>query len=345
MVSSRQLVIDTLEFDNNSERVPRQLWTLPWATSRYPETMKKMGINYPNDIIEVPKEFKVYKDKPKMFGDWFDIGEYTDEWGCIFTNIHDGIVGEVKHPIVPSDDFEWNDTSKIHIPEELLTIDIEKINEFCASTDKFVLQSDIARPFERMQFIRGTENLLMDFALKPKKMFEFMAKMHDFYCRLLTVWAKTDVDGLLFMDDWGTQKSLLINPAMWVEVIKPMYNDYVDIAKKHGKKIFFHSDGHTLDIIPHLIEIGVDAVNLQIFCIGIDKLEEFKGKITFWGEIDRQGILPNGTLDDVEKAVEEVYQTLWSDGGLIAQCEFGPGAKPENVYQVFESWYKCNSTL
>jgi uroporphyrinogen decarboxylase len=338
MKTSRQLVNETLEFNNSTHRVPRQMWTLPWATSRYPDTMQKMRINYPNDIVEVPSEFKSYGNQPKVTGGWFDIGDYVDEWGCTFTNIHDGIVGEVKQPIVT--DEQWHDISKVHFPEELLTIDIDKVNAFCASTDQFVLQSDLARPFERMQFIRGTENLLVDFALKPKKMFDFMAKMHDFYCRLLELWAKTDVDGLFFMDDWGTQRNLLINPKMWVEVIKPMYKDYADIAKKHKKKIFFHSDGYTLDIIPHLIEIGVDAANLQIFCMGIDKLEKFKGRITFWGEIDRQGILPNGTKEDVEKAVKDVYNMLWNDGGLIAQCEFGPGANPDNVYRVFETWNK-----
>jgi hypothetical protein len=119
-----------------------------------------------------------------------------------------------------------------------------------------------------------------------------------------------------------------------------MYKDYVDIAHSHGKKIFMHSDGYTLQIIPHLIEIGLDAMNAQIFCIGVDKLAPFKGKLTFWGEIDRQHLLPYATLTEIEEAVKKVYNTLWDNGGCIAQCEFGPGAKPENVYKVFETWSK-----
>lgn len=338
MTTSRELVYKTLAFENIGGRVPRQMWLLPWATKRYREVIDAIHRDYPDDIVEVPAEFKQYARPLKTQGDWFSVGEYTDEWGCRFTNIHDGIVGEVKRPIVPAEDEHWDDVSRIHIPEELLTLDKQKVNEFCASTDQFVLQSDLARPFERMQLIRGTENLFVDLALMPPKMFSFMERMHDFYCRLLTVWAQTDVDGLYFMDDWGTQKSLLINPKLWVELFKPMYRDYSDIAKKYGKKIFFHSDGFTLDIIPHLIDIGIDAVNLQIFCIGLDKLRQFKGKITFWGEIDRQGILPNGTKQEVQEAVRRVKETLWDNGGVIAQCEFGPGANPENVYTVFETW-------
>lgn len=122
-----------------------------------------------------------------------------------------------------------------------------------------------------------------------------MKWMHDFYSRLMEKWAKTDVDVLNMMDDWGSQKDLLI-------------------------------------------DLGLDAVNSQLFCMGLENLEQFRGKITFWGEIDRQHLLPEGTPADIDRAVETVYKTLWKDGGCIAQCEFGPGAKPENVYQVFKAW-------
>lgn len=154
-------------------------------------------------------------------------------------------------------------------------------------------------------------------------MMHILEKVHDFNCRMLNVWCKTNADGLFAMDDWGAQRSLLINPSIWKELFKPMYRDYSDIAHKYGKKLFFHSDGNTLDIIPELINIGFDAVNLQIFCIGIENIAQFKGKITFWGEIDRQHILPHGTHEQVDAAVRSVYETLWANGGAIAQCEFG----------------------
>lgn len=178
----------------------------------------------------------------------------------------------------------------------------------------------------------------MDLMDPPPKMLAFIEKMHDFYCRLVTKWAQTDVDGIQFMDDWGSQKSLLINPRLWEELFKPMYADYIAIAKKYGKKTFMHSDGYTLDIYPHMIEIGLDAFNTQIFCMGIDNLAQFAGKITFWGEIDRQHMLPRGTTADIDAAVKEVYAKLWKDGGCIAQCEFGAGANPDNVRQVYASW-------
>ena len=140
------------------------------------------------------------------------------------------------------------------------------------------------------------------------------------------------------MDDWGSQNTLLINPKAWDQYFRPFYKEFIDIAHHHGKKIFMHSDGNTLLIYPRLIEMGLDAFNSQIFCIGLENLEQYKGQITFWGEIDRQHILPDDSVKDVEKAVREVRERLWANGGCIAQCEFGPGAKPENVYTVFKTW-------
>ena len=77
----------------------------------------------------------------------------------------------------------------------------------------------------------------------------------------------------------------------------------------------------------------------------MEELEKYRGKITFWGEIDRQHILPEGTKEEVAKAVQQVYKKLWKNGGCIAQCEFGPGAAPENVYTVFETWSSLNRDI
>ena len=170
-----------------------------------------------------------------------------------------------------------------------------------------------------------------------------MKKMHEFYIKLMEKWAKTDVDALNMMDDWGAQNRLLIHPDMWRELFKPMYKDYIDIAHKHGKKMFMHSDGYTLEIIPDLIELGLDALNTQIFCMGPEKLAPFKGKITFWGEVCRQHLLPHGTKEDIERAVQAVYDNLWDNGGCLAQCEYGPGAKAENIITMYDTWDKLTA--
>lgn len=331
-MNSRELVLRTLNFDN-PDRVPRHKWTLPWANINYPNELAAINSDYPDDITGSPG---FYHEKDISEGDATEIGESIDAWGCKFLNYQRGIIGEVKEPLVQ--DENWKDASNIHIPTEWLTMNVDKINNFCKSTDKFVVGGACPRPFEQLQFIRGTENLFIDLMIRPKGLMDFMSKMHEFYCELMTKWAKTDVDALNFMDDWGSQKSLLINPKLWEELFKPMYKDYIDIAHKHGKKIFMHSDGYILDIYPHLVELGLDAINSQIFCMPMKELAKYKGKITFWGEIDRQNLLPNATLDEIREAVRFVKDNLWDNGGCIAQCEFGPGANPANVREVFQTW-------
>jgi len=89
-----------------------------------------------------------------------------------------------------------------------------------------------------------------------------------------------------------------------------------------------------------LIEIGVDAINSQLFCMDVEEIgRRFKGRITFWGEIDRQNILPFGKVEDVKNAVKRVKKALWDgNGGVISQCEWGINNPMANIIAVFEEW-------
>jgi uroporphyrinogen-III decarboxylase len=180
---------------------------------------------------------------------------------------------------------------------------------------------------------------MMDIGLEQPEIFDLLGIIHKFDIQGLELWAKTNVDALMFMDDWGAQQSLLISPQQWRKIFKPLYKNYIDIAHSYNKYAFMHSDGYIKEILPDLIEIGLDAINSQIFCMDVDELgKKYKGKITFWGEIDRQHILPEGDTNEAAQAVNTVYSSLFQNGGVIAQCEFGPGAKPENIYTVFKTW-------
>ncbi|NJD02822.1 MAG: methyltransferase [Ruminiclostridium sp.] len=339
-MTSRELVYKTLNYEMPA-RIPRQMWVVPWAKNRYPDAVRKIRQDFPDDITVVEIENMItsegFQKRPENnYADIYDIGDYTDVWGCKFTNRQLGIVGQIREPLVKEEN--WGDSDLIQLPEELLNIDTAKVNEFCGNTDKFVLAGDWARPFERLRFLRGMEEFFIDLLQKPKLMYGVMEKIHDYYCRMMEIWADTEVDALWAMDDWGTQQSLLISPALWDEIFKPMYKDYINIAHKHGKKFFMHSDGYILEILPQLVDLGLDAINCQIACMEFEKIREFRGQITFWGEIDRQHLLVDGTEEEIEDAIRAIKENLWMNGGCIAQCEFGPGARPENVYKVFETW-------
>ncbi len=144
----------------------------------------------------------------------------------------------------------------------------------------------------------------------------------------------------MFMDDWGAQDRLLISPEIWRTLFKPLYKDYCALAHAQGKFAFMHSDGYITPILEDLIDVGVDAINAQLFCMDMAEVARLaKGKITFWGEIDRQHVLPDPDPQVGRDAVRKVAQHLYDPaGGLIAQFEFGPGANPATALAIFEEW-------
>ena len=206
-MTSRDLVKATLEFENKTGRVPRQMWTLPWAEIYAADMLHKIRRDFPDDISGAPG---ILASPTISKGDPYTVGTYVDEWGCVFTNIQSGVIGEVKTPLVKEED--WSDWENIHIPTELLSFDASRVNEFCKNSDKFIQAGCCPRPFEQLQFIRTTEELFVDLTDPPENLLKFMDKMFVFYCELMEKWAKTDVDFLMFMDDWGSQNSLIEEP-------------------------------------------------------------------------------------------------------------------------------------
>ncbi len=333
MPTSRELVIRTLSHEP-VPRVPRDVWTLPAVTMLRGDEYARLIERFPNDFGIPDYEYGIGE---RVRGEKYQVGEYTDAWGCIWRAAELGVIGEVKHPPLA----DWSKLDKFRPPYEILkNADFSRIGPSCTASDKFMKIGADTRPFERIQFLRGTEALFMDLAYGSKEVMRLLDMLHDFYCMEMRMLADTDVDGVSFMDDWGHQTGMLISPVMWRNMFKPLYRDYADILHAKGKWVFFHTDGYVADIFPDFIEIGFDAVNSQLFCMDIEELgKRFSGKITFWGEIDRQHILPFGTPDDVRDAVRRVRKALERGrGGMIAVAEWGKNDPYENIEAVYDEW-------
>ena len=332
----REIVKRCLTF-NHPERIPRDLWILPWAELHHPEAVAEITARFPNDIIKSQYE---YPTSSNMKGDRYKVGYYSDEWGCVFKNIQEGIIGEIETPILP----DISDWRRVEPPYEQLSVDRKQacdiINRHHGETDRFVIANSFPRPWERYQFLRGTENAMIDVLMQGKDAKGLLMKIHDFYLKELEFWLQSDVDAVWFMDDWGAQNQLLISPALWRDMFKPLYKDYCDFAHAHGKFILMHCDGYITDIFEDLIEIGVDAVNSQLFCMDFSDLKRIaRGKITFWGEIDRQHVLPSSDPQVGRDAVRKVASHLYDPaGGIITQFEFSLGTNPETVIAVLDEW-------
>ncbi len=330
-MTSRELVRRTIEFDS-PPGIPRQTWLLPWAENHYPAEAARLAEEYPDDIVSAPA---LYTRPVPVEGERYRAGRYVDEWGCFFDNLQDGVIGITREPLIAS----WDDLESFEPPAAVLDLDREAINTFCRESDRFVLGGTVVRPFERLCFLRTFEQALIDIFEQPAGFTELLDRVHAFYLKEVEAWAETEVDGIALMDDWGHQHGLMISPDLWRELFKDLYREYAEIARSHGKYVFMHSDGWITDIIGDLAEVGIQALNSQVHCMDVTELgERYRGKITFWGEIDRQQLLPHGSLEDIRQAVAEIYENLYAGGGVIAQCEFGPAARPENVFEVFAAW-------
>lgn len=332
-MTSRERVQRCLNIDH-PDRAPRDLWALSGVHMLRGDELSAMLDRFPADFAAPRAQYGQAKCRRGTEG---KVGTYTDDWGCEWTVAEVGVCGEVKHPPLA----EWDRLDDWSPPWEILeNADFSQTNAHYAASDMYIKAGTHIRPFERMQFLRGTENLLMDLTIQPSELFALRDQLHAFNLRELELWTQTPVDAIGFMDDWGAQSNLLISPELWRSFFKPLYREYCATIKAAGKAVFFHSDGHIRAIIPDLIEIGVDALNSQLFCMDIEEIgRKFQGQITFWGEICRQNILPFGTVDEVRNAVRRVRRALDKGaGGVIAQCEWGVRDPEENVAAVFETW-------
>ncbi len=132
-----------------------------------------------------------------------------------------------------------------------------------------------------------------------------------------------NIDIFWLMEDFGTQKGMMISPKSFKELIAPKYKRLFSwIHKNTAWKIFFHSCGGIYPIINSLIDCGIDILNpIQTAASGMDpnRLKtEFGSQITFWGGgIDTQDTLPFGTPQDVRKQVRERISIFSPGGGFI----------------------------
>ncbi len=326
-MTSRERVIATLNF-SGPDRIPLDCWILPRSWKGREAELGAMLREHPTDFAGAPY------DNPYLQIGTYNLGTFTDAWGCEWLNLAEGIIGEVKEPVFADyaalRDFQW--------PMETLDRGWENTAAGIANNrEKFILGT-VGNIFERMQFLRGTEALYMDLAEESDEVYELRDRLAAFYRGLAERWVKTDVDALNFSDDWGSQRALLIRPEKWREFYKPVYKELFAIARDAGKYVFFHSDGYIADIYPDLIEIGVSALNSQVWCMGLDTVAPYAGKITFWGELDRQHLLPYGTPADIHAAARQMKETLYRNGGLIGQCEIDHLTSLENAEAFFTAW-------
>jgi uroporphyrinogen decarboxylase len=333
-MDGRERTIRSVEF-RKPDRIPLNLWIHNAAALKYGRKLEALLDEHPQDII------RLYGPMDRAFYEvTYKPGMHTDEWGSTWQVIQAGMVGEVKIPALQ----DLAKTKEYKLPIHLLKSEWEtkgdsvknKI-ETARKAGQFVFGGQI-EVFQRMQFIRGTENLFYDLGERNENLLLLRDKVVEYFHAYLDYWLRQDMDALTFYDDWGSQLALLISPAMWREIFKPVYLEFVKRIHQAGKRAFFHCDGNILALYPEFIELGLDAVNSQVWCIGLDKAAAFAGKMTFWGEVDRQHTLAFGSPSDVRNSIRLMKEKLYRDGGLIGQSVAGVDVPLENVKALLTGW-------
>ncbi|GAB4340757.1 MAG: uroporphyrinogen decarboxylase family protein [Candidatus Abyssubacteria bacterium] len=205
--------------------------------------------------------------------------------------------------------------------------------------------------FEIAWMLHGLEATLMDMALNPPLMEELFDRIAD---SQMLLWQNTletvgeNVDVCLHSEDLGTQRSPIMSPQMYRTFLKPRHARLFAHIKKVAKndvKLLMHSCGSVRDLLPDLIEAGIDALNpIQVSATGMDTRElkkEFGKDLCFWGGgVDTQEILPHGSTSQVRDEVKRRIDDLAPGGGFVfaAVHNIQPDVPPENIRTMWETF-------
>ncbi|MBN1675745.1 MAG: hypothetical protein JXR37_32175 [Kiritimatiellae bacterium] len=197
--------------------------------------------------------------------------------------------------------------------------------------------------FERSWCMRGFENALTDMVLEPAFYTELLAKLTDLYLAFTEYTLDLPVDGIFFADDWGDQRGVIMGPDRWRQFIKPNWARIYACVHRRGKKVFSHSCGALTEILPDMIEMGLDVLeSVQPEAAGMNPYElkeRWGGQITFWGCLGSQSTIARGTPEDVREEVGRLVREMGRGGGFILAPAkpLQPGTPIENAAAILEA--------
>lgn len=255
-------------------------------------------------------------------------GEY-DEWGCLWES--DDATGSDMGQVTNIPIEEWEDMESYVFPDPKAKGRFEGLEEALDKAEEQGLYVQLNSPqciFERMHFLRGFENTLMDCLIEPEEIEALAQKLADYQMGIIEEayrQGKGRIHCYDTTDDWGTQNNLMMSPDIFREIFKPQYKRVFDKAHECGMDIRFHTDGKINDILEDLIELGVDIVNIhQPRLVGIDEVSEIaRGRICFEAAIDIQATLPTGDKALIEAEAKELVEKWATPKGGLIGVEYG----------------------
>lgn len=340
-MNEREIVIETLRH-RRCDVVPHNI---DFTIVMREKMRRHLGLDDAGDVCEAvgntcaqlnvgsvtgPSEGIIAEIYPERIGE----DRYRDDWGVVWRREAGDDIGVVVEPPLAEASLAGFDP-----PEPAARG--KWIEAFCRDhPDRFRLVSLSSPIFQRMWFLRGFENLLMDLALNQAFVHELIEMILAYTRKVVAEALSYDIDAFFLMDDWGEQQGLLMSPDMWRTFIKPGMTELCRMVKEKGVFLFFHSCGNVEVLLDEMIEMGIDVLNpfqpevMDVYAIK----REYGDRLAFYGGIGTQELLPHGTPDDVRADVREKIRLLGAGGGyLLAPAHAVQDDVPvENVMALVE---------
>ncbi|HUV07661.1 MAG TPA: uroporphyrinogen decarboxylase family protein [Spirochaetia bacterium] len=310
---------------------------LSWLQDQDPEKisrLRELQALFPHDFIELGD---CWTDSPinRRIGR----GRWFDEWGVEWINEGCGskVIGHpLQYGYDSLKDFSFPDPNRTDRFQEAESLLKQREERYCRGRVWFTL-------FERLWMLRGFSDLLMDPYTEPEGFSHLRDRILEINLQMIDLWLERGVDAVYFSDDWGSQRSLLINPEDWRRLYKPAYGTMFRKARDGGAHVWMHLCGNISEILPDLVDLGLNVLNpvqpqaLDVYALSRD----FGGRICFNGGIDVQATMVRGKPEDVKKEVHTMVHLFGRfDGGYIGGMSHSimPETPLDNIIAVYEAF-------
>lgn len=340
MLTERENMLRCIDFEG-PEWIPTVAHFSPATWHKYREELERILVRHPFAFGAYEPGSVDFDDFPPTYREGV---RFTDEWGCVWKNIQDGLEGiVVEHPLA-----DWGAFDSF-TPPDPLTHDERGEREPWDQVPKRIEATRrrqqavwlwVDRFYERLHFLRGYENLMIDFMTHEPKLDALIEMIVESNLRLVEKLVEFTPDIIGFGDDLGTQNALMMSPEIFKKYLAPGYKRMFEAARKSGARAFLHSDGCILEAIPALIDCGLDVINPQVAANTLDGIARvIKGRLAIHLDLDRQHVLPWGTPRQVRAHIIEAVEKLGdASGGLSLSAEFQPTVPLSNIEATLQTF-------
>jgi len=288
--------------------------------------LERLGIDFRPVVMEPAREFGsdakwmdfIINKSSFSVSDYIGkpVGEnvYEDEWKVQIKLNQDGANwGYSYHPL---NDLDLN---KLKVPDISSPGRMDRVKERIEKfQDKFIY-AGVSTSFRRGWLLTGFSKFLEALLIERGYIDKLLERLVEFEKEEVKMYTDAGVDMIELLGDLGSEISLFLSPALWREIFKPGMKAVIDSVKGKNVKFFLHTDGNIQEIIPDLIEIGLNILNpIQPECIDpvvIKKL--FGDKLTLHGSMSLQKTFSFGKPEDVVKEAQDRIEKCGYNGGLI----------------------------